>query len=167
MDSPHGLSLPSVPRESVPSDRRQRHLRLKRRVVLRPRPLHVLLLRYPRFLEAGLHLSQLSHFRGPPQTDWNHQYRCHFLPPTYGSLGDIEPSKRRLSQPGCATCLTFASDDMWLIDRTASPRSRRCGRYGQWAIASSSCPTATSSPVIGQYRPSSASSAREATSSGN
>src|SRR6516225_2380027 len=51
----------------VPSDRRQRHLRLKRRVVLRPRPLHVLLLRYPRFLGAGLHLSQLSHFRGPPQ----------------------------------------------------------------------------------------------------
>src|SRR6516164_9779606 len=52
----------------VPSDRRQRHLRLKRRVVLRPRPLHVLLLRYPRFLGAGLHLSQLSHFRGPPHS---------------------------------------------------------------------------------------------------
>jgi hypothetical protein len=30
--------------------------------------LHVLLPRYPRFLGAGLHLSQLSHFRGPPQT---------------------------------------------------------------------------------------------------
>jgi hypothetical protein len=36
--------------------------------VLRPRPLHVLLLRYPRFLGAGLHLSQLSHFRGPPHS---------------------------------------------------------------------------------------------------
>jgi hypothetical protein len=30
-------------------------------------PLHVLLLRHWRFLGAGLRLSQLSHFRGPPQ----------------------------------------------------------------------------------------------------
>src|SRR5271163_4271453 len=49
-------------------DRRQRHLRLERRVVLLPCPLHVLLLRLRRFLGAGLHLSLLSHFRGPPQT---------------------------------------------------------------------------------------------------
>src|SRR5580693_1962412 len=50
----------------VPSDRRQRHLRLEPRIMLLPCPLHVLLPRYPRVLGAGLHLSQLSHFRGPP-----------------------------------------------------------------------------------------------------
>src|SRR5438105_5735348 len=46
---------------------RQRHLRLERRAVLLPCPLHILLPRYPRFLGAGLHLSHLSHFRGPAQ----------------------------------------------------------------------------------------------------
>src|SRR5215471_10424351 len=46
---------------------RHRHLRLERRVVLLPCPLHVLLPRYPRFLGAGLHLSHLSQFRGPAQ----------------------------------------------------------------------------------------------------
>src|SRR6202035_2024806 len=51
----------------VPSDRRQRHLRLEPRIMFLPCPLHVLLPRYPRVLGAGLHLSQLSHFRGPPQ----------------------------------------------------------------------------------------------------
>src|SRR5207302_1451451 len=51
----------------VPLDRRQRHLRLERRVVLLPCPLHVLLLRHRRLLGAGFHLSQLSHFRGPAQ----------------------------------------------------------------------------------------------------
>src|SRR5271156_2073651 len=50
-------------------DRRQRHLRLERRVVLLPCPLHVLLLRLRRFLGAGLHLSLLSHFRGPPHSE--------------------------------------------------------------------------------------------------
>src|SRR5207302_3991097 len=35
--------------------------------VLLPCPLHVLLPRYPRFLGAGLHLSHLSHSRGPAQ----------------------------------------------------------------------------------------------------
>jgi xanthine/uracil permease len=35
--------------------------------VLLPCPLHILLPRYPRFLGAGLHLSHLSHFRGPAQ----------------------------------------------------------------------------------------------------
>src|SRR5436305_3849048 len=49
----------------VALDCRQRHLRLERRAVLLPCPLHVLLPRYPRFLRAGLHLSHLSHFRGP------------------------------------------------------------------------------------------------------
>src|SRR5690348_17782014 len=49
----------------IAPDRRQRHLRLERRVVLLPCPLHVLLLRLRRFLGAGLHLSLLSHFRGP------------------------------------------------------------------------------------------------------
>src|SRR6202023_966010 len=42
---------------SVAFDRRQRHLRLERRVVLLPCPLHVLLLPHRRFLGAGLHLS--------------------------------------------------------------------------------------------------------------
>src|SRR5438309_413282 len=51
----------------VAPDRRQRHLRLERRAVILPCPLHVLLPRYPRFLGAGLHLSHLSHFRGPAQ----------------------------------------------------------------------------------------------------
>src|SRR5437762_12157038 len=49
----------------VALDRRQRHLRLERRVVLLPCPFHILLLRHRRFLGAGLHLSLLSHFRGP------------------------------------------------------------------------------------------------------
>src|ERR1700737_4959373 len=44
--------------------RRQRYLRLERRVVPLPCLLHVLLPRYQRSLGAGLHLSQLSHFRG-------------------------------------------------------------------------------------------------------
>src|SRR5438105_2413695 len=51
----------------VAPDGRHRHLRLEPRAVLLPCPLHVLLPRYPRFLGAGLHLSHLSHFRGPPQ----------------------------------------------------------------------------------------------------
>src|SRR5262250_697384 len=52
----------------VALDRCQRHLRLEPRTVLLPCPLHVLLPRYPRFLGAGLHLSHLSHFRGPAQS---------------------------------------------------------------------------------------------------
>src|SRR5207248_4355726 len=51
----------------VAPDGRQRHLRLEHRAVLLPCPLHVLLPLYPRFLGAGLHLSHLSHFRGPAQ----------------------------------------------------------------------------------------------------
>src|SRR3984957_9726234 len=65
-----GVSAKFLQREldrSVAFDRRQRHLRLDRRVVLLPCPLHVLLLRHRRLLGAGFHLSQLSHFRGPPQ----------------------------------------------------------------------------------------------------
>src|SRR6516162_10008175 len=49
----------------VAFDGRQRHLRLEPCAVLFPCPLHVLLPRSPRFLGAGLHLSHLSHFRGP------------------------------------------------------------------------------------------------------
>ena len=71
-DCPHGASGELDPKlacqlgdGSVALNRHQRHLRLERRVVLLPCPLHVL--RYPRFLEAGLHLSHLSHFRGPAQ----------------------------------------------------------------------------------------------------
>src|SRR6516164_5579206 len=52
---------------SIASDRRQRHLRLECRVVLLPCLLHVLLPRHRRLLGAGLHLSQLSRFRGPSQ----------------------------------------------------------------------------------------------------
>src|ERR1700747_2190593 len=52
----------------VAPDGRQRHLRLERRAVLLPCPVHVLLPRYPRFLGAGLHLSHLSHFPGPAQS---------------------------------------------------------------------------------------------------
>src|SRR5438105_15886301 len=62
----------------VAPDGRQRHLRLEHRAVLLPCPLHVLLPRYPRFLGAGLHLSHLSHFRGPPQTDTDCR-RCYLV----------------------------------------------------------------------------------------
>src|SRR3954451_7302308 len=46
-------------------DRRQRHLRLECRPVLLACLLHVPLPRQPALLGAGLHLNQLSHFRGP------------------------------------------------------------------------------------------------------
>src|SRR6516165_10874891 len=63
---------PKLPRQlgdgPVALDRRQCHLRLEPRTVLLACPLHVLLPRSPRFLGAGLHLSHLSHFRGPAQT---------------------------------------------------------------------------------------------------
>src|SRR5215471_9401685 len=63
---------------------RHRHLSLERRVVLLPCPLHVLLPRYPRFLGAGLHLSHLSHFRGPAQSRFPRQVKfsaCRGDPP--------------------------------------------------------------------------------------
>src|SRR5882724_4430002 len=53
-------------RPSAALDRRQRHLGLERRPVLLACLLHVLLPRHRRFLGAGLHLNQLSRFRGPP-----------------------------------------------------------------------------------------------------
>src|SRR6516165_2168747 len=63
---------PKLPRQlgdgPVALDRRQCHLRLEPRTVLLACPLHVLLPRSPRFLGAGLHLSHLSHFRGPAQS---------------------------------------------------------------------------------------------------
>src|SRR5215468_9316117 len=57
----------------VAPDCRHRHLRLERRTVLLSSLLHLLLPRYPRFLGAGLHLSHLSHFRGPAHqaSMWN------------------------------------------------------------------------------------------------
>src|SRR5262249_6408505 len=58
---------PQLPGRPIASDRRQRHLRLEPRTVLLACPLHVLLPRHRRFLGAGLHLSQLSHFPGPAQ----------------------------------------------------------------------------------------------------
>ena len=69
-----GSGAPQMHRQlgdgAVAPDCRHRHLRLERRAVLLPRPLHVLLPRYTRFLGAGLHLGHLSHFRGPAQTSW-------------------------------------------------------------------------------------------------
>src|SRR6516164_11362820 len=63
---------PESPRQigdgAVALDCRQRHLSLEPCTVLLPGPLHVLLPRSPRFLRAGLHLSHLSHLRGPAQT---------------------------------------------------------------------------------------------------
>src|SRR6516162_9360279 len=56
---------------AVAPDCRHCYLRLKRRAVLLPCPLHVLLPRYLRFLGAGLHLSHLSHFRGPAHSSPN------------------------------------------------------------------------------------------------
>src|SRR5262249_24959673 len=61
---------------TVAPDCRHRHLRLERRAVLLPCPLHVLLPRYPRFLGAGLHLSHLSHFRGPAQLAKSSSQSC-------------------------------------------------------------------------------------------
>src|SRR5580700_6269386 len=52
---------------SVALDRCQRHLRLKARPMLLACLLHLLLPRFRRFLGAGLHLNQLSRFRGPAQ----------------------------------------------------------------------------------------------------
>src|SRR6516165_190278 len=63
---------PEFPRQigdgAVALDCRQRHLSLEPCTVLLPGPLHVLLPRSPRFLRAGLHLSHLSHLRGPAQS---------------------------------------------------------------------------------------------------
>jgi hypothetical protein len=56
--------------------RRQRYLRLERRVVPLPCLLHVLLPRYQRSLGAGLHLRQLSHFRGPAQSVFRNALRA-------------------------------------------------------------------------------------------
>src|SRR5947208_17192856 len=51
----------------VALDRRQRHLRLERRVVLLPCPFHILLLRLRRFLGAGSTLAYCLIFGGPAQ----------------------------------------------------------------------------------------------------
>src|SRR5258708_2782587 len=74
----------------IPLDRRQRHLGLARPVVLLACPLHVLLPRHRRFLGAGLHLSQLSHFRGP----------AHGTAATEGgSPASGKPKNRKLTGP--------------------------------------------------------------------
>src|SRR5215831_9845661 len=67
-------------------DCRHRHLRLERRAVLLPCPLHVLLPRYPRFLRAGLHLSHLSHFRGPA-----HYSKTRTNPTNWDTAGALDP----------------------------------------------------------------------------
>src|SRR5580693_6993255 len=74
----------------VAPDCRYRHLRLERRAVFLPCPLHVLLPRYPRFLGAGLHLSHLSHFRGPAHS-------ARFSPRRIAS--SLITSSRALSDP--------------------------------------------------------------------
>src|SRR5207248_5258740 len=77
-----GPRTPQLGDGPVAPDGRQRHLRLEHRAVLLPCPLHVLLPRYPRFLGAGLHLSHLSLFRGPPQTSLPPRRANRLLPPT-------------------------------------------------------------------------------------
>src|SRR6516225_2360832 len=80
---------------AVAPDCRQRHLRLERRVVLVPCPLHVLLPRSPRLLGAALHLSHLSHFRGPAHFDAEarreHNTATDFSTRTYELIRQIEP----------------------------------------------------------------------------
>src|SRR6201998_4697111 len=74
---------------AIAPDCRHRHLRLERRTVLLPCPLHVLLPRYPRFLGAGLHLSHLSHFRGPAQVSSTNQLAGEYIKSHSGKVKDI------------------------------------------------------------------------------
>src|SRR5258706_16361313 len=110
----------------VPSDRRQRHLRLEPRIMFLPCPLHILLPRYPRVLGAGLHLSQLSHFRGPP-----HSARLGLRPCDGGSeeLSGIlgGPSSfasrsaiRRVNSSICAVCASVSAISSSLDSLTRS-----------------------------------------------
>src|SRR5262249_54101074 len=100
---------------TVAPDCRHRHLRLERRAVLLPCPLHVLLPRYPRFLGAGLYLSHLSHFRGPAQITYSWSittlYRGSIVPLLICLMDDsscktccIGPSRR---------CLRRAASRQW------------------------------------------------------
>src|SRR5689334_6086396 len=86
----------------VALDRRQRHLGLEPRAVLLPCPLHVLLLRYPRFLGAGFHLSHLSHFRGPAQVAKTDLDRCRISNTTsvLRLVGLTIFGRRAISHPG-------------------------------------------------------------------
>jgi hypothetical protein len=66
--------------------------------VLLPCPLHVLLPRYPRFLGAGLHLSHLSHFRGPAQAELL-QEEPTTIPCDRGGGGPANPDESRCRYP--------------------------------------------------------------------
>src|SRR5215831_13854692 len=87
---------------TVAPDCRHRHLRLERRAVLLPCPLHVLLPRYPRFLGAGLYLSHLSHFRGP----------AHLAP--YCRSQQPDPTSRLLRGPDM-TQIYIISGTSWMV----------------------------------------------------
>jgi hypothetical protein len=70
----------SVRRRALPvACRRDRRLRLERRPVLLACLFHVLLPRHRRFLGAGLHLNQLSRFRGPVQLAAQRAHRARTL----------------------------------------------------------------------------------------
>src|ERR1700730_9262994 len=96
----------------VRSDRRQRPPRHEPRIMFLPCPLHILLPRYPRVLGAGLHLSQLVHFRGPPQAKGNR---------VADYAGGVDPWRRSLSIVAMVECSRRA-------ELSASPKkpSRRC-----------------------------------------
>src|SRR6516162_3961792 len=91
---------------AVAPDCRHRHLRLERRAVLLPCPLHVLLPRYPRFLGAGLHLSHLSHFRGPAQRAASRKWAWTL---DTEATGDLRcPRDNPLTKPSsCEDCSAF------------------------------------------------------------
>src|SRR6516225_706964 len=91
---------------AVAPDCRHRHLRLERRAVLLPCPLHVLLPRYPRFLGAGLHLSHLSHFRGPAQRAASRKWAWTL---DTEATGDLRcPRDNPLTKPSsCEACSAF------------------------------------------------------------
>src|SRR5438874_271563 len=83
---------------SIALDRRQRHLRLECRPVLLACLLHVPLPRQPALLGAGLHLNQLSHFRGPAHT----------------SLVSVTPSFSPADLQSCSRSCDLSSSFSWL-----------------------------------------------------
>src|SRR5689334_12230425 len=100
----------------VALDCRQRHLRLERRVVLLPCPLHVLLPRYPRFLGAGIHLSHLSHFRGPAQATSS----LHLIDgvPAMPQPNDLSRSLVAVDQNSTIIAVVELSQSSWLVAGT-------------------------------------------------
>src|SRR5690349_10258352 len=140
----------------VALDCRQRHLRLERRAVLRPCPLHVLLPRYPRFLGAGLHLSHLSHFRGPAQEP------CHeivsdrpFGLTLFPAIGAVfgTPITSARSSPVMFVLFLFSGDRTPTGGRDPGNATSRCRTLDPWAGPSlQSCPTPPHSSPTGSRR---------------